>query len=275
MATTARRFIGADYDDSVRIDQSNLTTVSVITPTRLLPDRLPMLSDLNRSLAANSCNVEHVIVVDGNGIEALPAELAASATVIASARPIGQAAARNLGLLVAQGDWITSADDDDWLYPRSIDQRLAAIDGQEGALWAAGYCTDDLKKDPAIIKAGPCLAGDVWRAWPSSKDSIPLGPTTLLMEAGLLKGVGGWMGLSQGEDLGMMIAVTSTAPGVVIADYVYHIRLHVGQMTKAEWFDDLELLSRQSAWERGQAILSRPQHSRIPAPQIRQRIATH
>ena len=95
------------------------------------------------------------------------------------------------------------------------------------------------------------------------------------MEAGLLKGVGGWMGLSQGEDLGMMIAVTSTAPGVVIADYVYHIRLHVGQMTKAEWFDDLELLSRQSAWERGQAILSRPQHSRIPAPQIRQRIATH
>ena len=81
-----------------------------------------MLSDLNRSLADNHCNVEHVIVVDGNGIESLPADLAANATVIASARPIGQAAARNLGLLVARGEWITSADDDDWLYPRSIDQ---------------------------------------------------------------------------------------------------------------------------------------------------------
>jgi len=233
-----------------------------------------MLSDLNRSLADNNCKTEHVIVVDGNGIESLPPDLAANATVIASARPIGQAAARNLGLLVARGEWITSADDDDWLYPRSIDQRLAAIDDQAGALWAAGYCTDDLKNDPAIVAAGPCLAGDVWRAWPSPHDSIPLGPTTLLVEAALLKRVGGWMGLPQGEDLGMMIAVTSTAPGVLIADYVYHIRLHVGQMTKAAWFDDLELLSRRSAWERGQSILSQHQHASATAPLIRQRMAT-
>ena len=137
-----------------------------------------MLSKLNRSLNENNCSIEHVIVVDGNDLEALPAELAANATVIASARPIGQAAARNLGLLVARGEWITSADDDDWLYPHSIDKRLAAINGQAGAQWAAGYCTDDLKNDPAIVAAGPCLAGDVWRAWPSPHDSIPLGPTT-------------------------------------------------------------------------------------------------
>ncbi|MCP9831403.1 glycosyltransferase [Synechococcus sp. HJ21-Hayes] len=229
-----------------------------------------MLSDLNRSLAANSCSIEHVIVVDGNGIEALPAELAANATVIASTRPIGQAAARNLGLLVARGEWITSADDDDWLYPYSIDQRLAAIEGQTGALWAAGYCTDDLKNDPAIVSAGPCLAGDIWRAWPSPHDSIPLGPTTLLVEAALLKRVGGWMGLPQGEDVGMMIAVTSSAPGVLIADYVYHIRLHVGQMTKAAWFDDLELLSRRSAWERGASILAQQQQPNTSVPLIRQ-----
>ncbi|MCP9811820.1 MULTISPECIES: glycosyltransferase [Synechococcales] len=250
-----------------------MTTVSVITPTRLLPDRLPMLSKLNRSLNENNCSIEHVIVVDGNDLEALPAELAANATVIASARPIGQAAARNLGLLVARGEWITSADDDDWLYPHSIDKRLAAINGQAGAQWAAGYCTDDLKNDPAIVAAGPCLAGDVWRAWPSPHDSIPLGPTTLLVQAALLKRVGGWMGLPQGEDVGMMIAVTSSAPGVLISDYVYHIRLHVGQMTKSAWFDDLELLSRRSAWERGQTILSQ-QLASSSVPLIRQRIAT-
>jgi len=232
-----------------------------------------MLSKLNRSLNENNCSIEHVIVVDGNDLEAVPAELAANATVIASARPIGQAAARNLGLLVARGDWITSADDDDWLYPHSIDKRLAAINGQAGALWAAGYCTDDLKNDPAIVAAGPCLAGDVWRAWPSPHDSIPLGPTTLLVQAALLKRVGGWMGLPQGEDVGMMIAVTSSAPGVLIPDYVYHIRLHVGQMTKSAWFDDLELLSRRSAWERGQTILSQ-QLASSSVTLIRQRIAT-
>lgn len=232
-----------------------------------------MLSKLNRSLTENSCHIEHVIVVDGNDLKDLPAELAANATVITSARPIGQAAARNLGLLVAKGEWITSADDDDWLYPHSIDKRLAAINGQAGALWAAGYCTDDLKNDPAIVAAGPCLAGDVWRAWPSPHDSIPLGPTTLLVQAALLKRVGGWMGLPQAEDVGMMIAVTSSAAGVLIADYVYHIRLHVGQMTKSSWFDDLELLSRRSAWERGQNILSQ-QLASSSVPLIRQRIAT-
>ena len=123
------------------------------------------------------------------------------------------------------------------------------------------------------MAAGLCLAGDVWRAWPSPHDSIPLGPTTLLVQAALLKRVGGWMGLPQGEDVGMMIAVTSSAAGVLISDYVYHIRLHVGQMTKSAWFDDLELLSRRSAWERGQTILSQ-QLASYSVPLIRQRIAT-
>ena len=221
-----------------------------------------MLSELNRSLSDNTCSVEHVIVVDGNSVDAVPAELASRATIIATARPIGQAAARNLGLLVSKGQWITSADDDDWLYPHSIDQRLSALQAQDGALWAAGYCTADVKNDPEVMAAGPCRPGDVWRAWPTPNDSIPLGPTTLLVEANLLKRVGGWMGLPQAEDVGMMIAVTSTAPGVLIDRYVYHIRLHLGQMTKATWFDDLEPLSRRSAWERGQAILSQAQHSR-------------
>ena len=248
-------------------------TVSVITPTRLLPDRLGMLVELNQSLTENRCNVEHVIVVDGNSADNIPKELAGRATVLATKRQIGQSAARNLGLVVARGDWITSADDDDWLYPQSLDKRLGAIHDQPNTLWSAGYCTDDLKNDPAIVAAGPCLAGDVWRAWPSPHDSIPLGPTTLLVQAALLKRVGGWMGLPQGEDVGMMIAVTSSAAGVLISDYVYHIRLHVGQMTKSAWFDDLELLSRRSAWERGQTILSQ-QLASSSVPLIRQRIAT-
>lgn len=230
-------------------------TVSVITPTRLLPDRLSMLVELNESLRNNDCLVEHVVVVDGASREDLPPELCERATVIATGRSIGQAAARNLGLVVAKGEWITSADDDDWLHPQSIDKRLDAIRSHQGALWSAGYCTDDSKIDPGIVPAGPSSPGDIWRAWPTPKASIPLGPTTLLVEANLLKRAGGWMGLPQGEDLGMMMAVTCMAPGVVIDAHVYHIRLHGGQMTKTTWFDDLELLSRRCAWERGERIL--------------------
>ncbi len=239
-------------------------TVSVITPTRLLPDRLDMLVELNQSLKNNDCSVEHVIVVDGARRDALPDGICGGATVIATERPIGQAAARNLGLVVARGEWITSADDDDWLYPHSIDQRLEALRGLDGALWSAGYCTDDHKPDPKIVSAGPSSPGDIWHAWPTPKANIPLGPTTLLMEANLLKRAGGWMGLPQGEDIGMMMAVTCMAPGIVIDSYVYHIRLHGGQMTKTIWFDDLELLARRSAWERGERILSQAQKERTP-----------
>ncbi len=241
-------------------------TVSVITPTRLLPDRMGMLVELNQSLRRNRCPIEHVIVVDGNPGAAIPAELNDQATIVASSRPIGQAAARNLGLVVAQGEWITSADDDDWLHPHSIDHRLEALVSRPDALWAGGYCTDDDSVDPEIMPAGSCPAGAIWRAWPSPHHPIPLGPTTLLVQANLLKRAGGWMGLPQGEDIGMMMAVTSLAPGVVIATHVYHIRLHGGQMTKTSWFDDLELLARRCAWDRGASILCQRQSPRVLAP---------
>jgi hypothetical protein len=113
------------------------------------------------------------------------------------------------------------------------------------------------------MPAGFCSPGAIWQAWPSPHHPIPLGPTTLLVQANLLKRAGGWMGLPQGEDIGMMMAVTSLAPGVVIDAYVYHIRLHGGQMTKTSWFDDLELLSRRSAWERGAAISAQQLPGRV------------
>jgi hypothetical protein len=31
--------------------------------------------------------------------------------------------------------------------------------------------------------------------------------------------------------------------------------MHANQMTKSAWFDDLELLSRTCAWQRGEQIL--------------------
>ena len=105
------------------------------------------------------------------------------------------------------------------------------------------------------MPAGPCAPGDVWRAWPTPNHDIPLGPTCLLVETNLLKRVGGWMGLSQGEDLGMMMAVTCTAPGILIDSCVYHYRMHGNQITKSPWFSDLELLSRTCAWQRGEQIV--------------------
>jgi len=72
-----------------------------------------MLVELNQSLSCNRCPVEHVIVVDCNPEGTIPEELAGRAEVLRSPWPIGQAEARNLGLVAAKGGWVTSADDDD------------------------------------------------------------------------------------------------------------------------------------------------------------------
>jgi len=225
--------------------------VSVITPTRLLPERVPMLLELNQSLRLNTCSVEHVVVVDGNANAEIPAPLKEGATIHVVPKPVGQAAARNFGLALAKGEWITSADDDDRLPPHSIDQRLAALAADPDILWAAGYLSEPSRRDQEIMVPGSCRPGDVWRAWPTPEHPIPLGPTSLLVQAELLRRVGGWMGLCQGEDLGMMMAVTSTAPGVLIDSWVYEYRMHSGQMTKAPDFAQLESLCRLCAWQRG------------------------
>lgn len=230
--------------------------VSVITPTRLLPDRVDLLVELHQSLQVNSCAVEHVIVIDGGSSEGLPAELLDRATVYASPKPIGQAAARNIGLSLAQGDWITSVDDDDLLTPYSIDLRLAALDQHPQARWAAGSLSDGTDRPMELIPPGLCAPGDVWRAWPQPEGTIPLGPTSLLMPRTLIRQVGGWMGLFQGEDLGMMMAITSIAPGVMVDACVYYYRMHPGQMTKGADFDDLEPISRRCAWQRGAALVA-------------------
>ena len=49
----------------------------------------------------------------------------------------------------------------------------------------------------------------------------------------------------------MMMAVTSSASGVLIDQWVYEYRMHPGQMTKAADFHQLESLARRCAWQRG------------------------
>jgi glycosyltransferase involved in cell wall biosynthesis len=228
--------------------------VSVITPTRLHPERVPMLLELHHSLLTNHCTVEHVVVVDGNPQAPIPAELRDNATVYVVPKAVGQAAARNFGLCLAQGEWITSADDDDLLPSGSIDRRLEALAAHPDCLWSAGYLTEPERRHQEILQPGPLAPGDVWRAWPSPDQPIPLGPTSLLIQRDLLRRLGGWMGLCQGEDLGMLMAVTGTAPGVLIDAWVYHYRMHPGQMTKAPDFARLESLCRQCAWQRGEQL---------------------
>jgi glycosyltransferase involved in cell wall biosynthesis len=242
--------------------------ISVITATQLSPARRAYLVDLYNDLRAQTLTSwEWVLSVDGATDDVVPASIAGDprVTVLRVGRGVGAAAARNLALGVADGIFVTSCDDDDRLPETSLEVRLRAI-RTGGAAWSAGLLADDRDGEESVWQCpaprGFCRSGDVWRSWSSPDATFPLGPTTLLVERDLLRAVGGWQGLPQGEDFGMVVAVTSVAPGVMLDDVVYVYRKHEGQMMRSENFNDLEPLVRTITHERGRLLVEQPESTR-------------
>lgn len=232
-------------------------SVSVLTPTLLQPHRVPLLHDVYADLCSSAVAWEWVIVVDGTHARPVPASIASDSRVrvVRTGSAVGAAAARNLGLGFAAGRYITAVDDDDRLPAGSLDVRVAAA-RRSHVPWVGGMIADARGGvisawDDCPLSPGPAAAGDIWRTWGCPCLPFPLGPTTLLVEAALLRRVGGWQGLPQAEDFGMAIAVTGAAPGIVLPDVVYIYRRHDAQMTAHPDFDRLESLVRSITFERG------------------------
>ena len=59
-------------------------------------------------------------------------------------------------------------------------------------------------------------AGVLKKVWRSPELEFPIAPTSLMVEKDLTKSVGGWQGLVQAEDFGMVIAVTNKASGFAV-----------------------------------------------------------
>lgn len=226
--------------------------ISVITPTRLRPDRMEWLHELNACVTEQGG--QHVLVLDGQ--DAVTSSL--DAVIVPTHRHIGQAAARNLGLLYADGDLITAADDDDLLPEGSLTIREETIDSL-GVAWCAGQLAHyengeitDVWSPPAV--AGPYRRGEVFQKWSEPSGRFPIAPTGLMVRRKALMSIGGWAGLAQAEDFAMVLAVTGMFDGVVLDDVVYWYRQHAGQMLKSADFDTLEGDSRQWCWDRAAAL---------------------
>ncbi|RJL21245.1 glycosyltransferase family A protein [Bailinhaonella thermotolerans] len=247
--------------------------VTIITATRLVPARIPYLLQLHASLAAQQDAAwRWILALDGVPADRVPPALRQDSrvTVVESARPAGAAAVRNLALHHVQTPWTTSAADDDLLPAGSLRRRLRAAAAHSGAGWVAGRSDDllpggRLRRWTCPAPPGHHAPGGVWRCWPAPEATLPLGPWTLLTRTDLLRRVGGWQGLPQAEDIGMLIAVTGTAPGIVLPESVYCYRKHPGQMMRSPGFDLLEPAVRQITWERGRLLhLAAGDHSAQP-----------
>ncbi|MFC6080621.1 glycosyltransferase family 2 protein [Sphaerisporangium aureirubrum] len=109
-----------------------MITLSVIVPVR---DAEPYISDALTSLVRNArADFEFIVVDDGSAdetpliVEDVRDELP-GLTVLRNTVPAGLADARNLGLSLASGRYVTFLDGDDWLAPGYLTQLVAAIDG--------------------------------------------------------------------------------------------------------------------------------------------------
>lgn len=233
--------------------------VSVLTPTTARADRAGFLLELYGDLLSTTVAWEWIVTVDGSHGRGVPDVMRQDrrVRVLRIGRQAGAAAARNLGLGVARGRYITCVDDDDRLPAGSLARRVDAAFAAQ-VPWVAGLLADDVGGSTQVwqcpVPRGRVEAGDVWRLWGCPCMAFPLGPTTLLTEAQLLREVGGWQGLPQAEDFGMALAVTGRAPGVMLGDVVYVYRKHAGQMLAQKDFPTLEPLVRHITFERGRLL---------------------
>ena len=84
-------------------------------------------------------NIEIICVDDGStdGCPAIVDEYAAndSRIVAIHQKNQGLASARNAGLEVLKGEWVTGVDSDDWLEPQTIEKLLSIVDDETDIVW--------------------------------------------------------------------------------------------------------------------------------------------
>jgi GT2 family glycosyltransferase len=98
---------------------------TIVVPTR---DRPELLGRAVAGALAQTVPDIQVVVVDDGSTEPVQLPPDPRLEVVRNRHPLGVSAARNLGLKVAAGSWITFTDDDDELLPDMVQVSLAAAE---------------------------------------------------------------------------------------------------------------------------------------------------
>lgn len=227
--------------------------ITLITPTRLDPNRLPWLEQLSQSLSSSP--IEHLIVIDGEEQEP-PINLSAS-KIIFTGKPSGAGSARNIGLLHAQGDYIGSVDDDDAVNVQGFLNLAEKLDTHSDIDWVSGYL-HDMEENGSLLSPWihrtplkRLVAGEIFTHWKEPSAEFPIAPTAVLARKEALLSVGGWGALPQAEDFMMIMKLTGEYAGLSTDEIVYYYRKHQQQMTKEEGFPLLEQDCRRLCYEVG------------------------
>jgi len=132
------------------------------------PDRASLLGRALTSVAAQSySNFEVIIVQDGPGHEVeevlVNHVMDRPVRLVKAPGRIGAAAARNLGVRMARGDFVAFLDSDDEWFPRKLEKQIPCFaDPAVGAVGCESLMKDD-RSGCVLKKQAPALRGDVFQ----------------------------------------------------------------------------------------------------------------
>jgi glycosyltransferase involved in cell wall biosynthesis len=133
---------------------------------------------------------------------------------------LGTGPTRNLAIARSSGDVLVQLDGDDILLPGALSSLLPHFD-DDAIGWVVGRA-DDLLLDgsteafvPALL--GHTSAGLVSQFW-LDNHLLPFHSAGFSARRSLVLEAGGYLDLAAAEDVALVLAVTDTAPGRVIAD---------------------------------------------------------
>jgi glycosyltransferase involved in cell wall biosynthesis len=166
---------------------------TIVIPTH---DRPLLLERAVRSALAQTVEAVQVVVVDDGSAEPVRIDLPdPRLLLLRNPRPLGASAARNAGLRVAEGRWVTFTDDDDELLPHMVAASLAAAErsalpGPVAVLSALEVVDDDghlleTRRPTTVARQAP--------PYPEAPDDgFAQDANTLFAPVEVLRAMGGW-----------------------------------------------------------------------------------
>lgn len=221
-----------------------------------------------RSVAAQTYRDLEIIIVDDGSTDATAAlakEFCASDPRARTVRRSngGPAAARNLGIAEARGEWIALIDADDLWHPTKIEKQLSvalASDEPPGFVYCWYRKVDE---DGFVTGSGPRWAAEGRAFLPLAYLHFVRGGSSLLLSKAAFIEAGGYdESFREGcEDVVLELEIARRRPIAVVPEYLFGYRAHASNFTRD--FDRL-----LAGWTRASATIHG--RARLPGNLVRQ-----
>jgi glycosyltransferase involved in cell wall biosynthesis len=190
--------------------------VSVVIPTRNRWDLLPRRG-LRAALNQTGVSLEILVVDDGSEkrAPALESLALANVSVIEANRHVGLAAARNIGIDLARGEWIAFLDDDDLWAPRKLRFLIEALQSSGADFaYSSGVLLDAELK---AIHFTPAVPPDQLLEAMLKRCAIEASGSNVVVSAALLQRLGGFdEAFSTAADWEMLLRLAKFGRGVAV-----------------------------------------------------------